>query len=550
MPEGPRRRVILATNIAETSLTVPGVTAVVDAGLQKVARFDPGPGNRFTRDSSGSRRTPRSSAPAARGGSVRAARAGSGTAPIACGRTASPRSIASICRTPCSTCWRGAAIRDVRVVRSAGARSDRGGAGAPRAARRRARRPRHADRPPHAADPAPSAARAHAARVARAAARSRLHAPCYPSATHRRAIPRTPSAICCRRWTILPACRRTSATSRHGSHECAEEISGAQGERSRAALDEARSFLRAIFAGYPDRVARRRERGSPRFLLASGHGAVLGRESGVRDAEFIVAIDVQRRQARRRRPEATIRIASAIEPDWLRRGSRDSLSHGSHGLHGSKTEHVFDAASGRVRAVEREYYGEIPIAERPAPRRSGDRRAPARGRVSRARLVRRRHAAAAASAVRGTVRGSRARSSPPPRFGRRSIDEIDLRSALPGLGVPGYRSARAGNDCRPQRAHGAPDLPGRRHRRRRRQTAGVVRTRRVPSPRSAPVAGRLRAARAQRPSRADDARFAQLLGHDVSGGAQGTARPLPAPPLARRSLDRAPDGARQAPGQV
>jgi ATP-dependent RNA helicase HrpB len=38
---GPRPRVILATNIAETSLTVPGVTAVVDAGFQKVARFDP-----------------------------------------------------------------------------------------------------------------------------------------------------------------------------------------------------------------------------------------------------------------------------------------------------------------------------------------------------------------------------------------------------------------------------------------------------------------------------------------------------------------------------
>ena len=36
-----RRRVILATNIAETSLTVPGVAAVVDTGLHKVARYDP-----------------------------------------------------------------------------------------------------------------------------------------------------------------------------------------------------------------------------------------------------------------------------------------------------------------------------------------------------------------------------------------------------------------------------------------------------------------------------------------------------------------------------
>ena len=37
---GGGRRVILATNIAETSLTVPGVDTVVDTGLHKVARYD------------------------------------------------------------------------------------------------------------------------------------------------------------------------------------------------------------------------------------------------------------------------------------------------------------------------------------------------------------------------------------------------------------------------------------------------------------------------------------------------------------------------------
>src|SRR5690606_39508513 len=40
MRPGSERRVVLATNIAETSLTVPRVRAVVDAGLQKVARYD------------------------------------------------------------------------------------------------------------------------------------------------------------------------------------------------------------------------------------------------------------------------------------------------------------------------------------------------------------------------------------------------------------------------------------------------------------------------------------------------------------------------------
>jgi ATP-dependent helicase HrpB len=36
-----RRKVVLATNIAETSLTIPGVTTVVDCGLVRRSRFDP-----------------------------------------------------------------------------------------------------------------------------------------------------------------------------------------------------------------------------------------------------------------------------------------------------------------------------------------------------------------------------------------------------------------------------------------------------------------------------------------------------------------------------
>jgi ATP-dependent helicase HrpB len=41
---GPRRRVVVATNIAETSLTIEGVRVVVDSGLVRVARFDSGLG--------------------------------------------------------------------------------------------------------------------------------------------------------------------------------------------------------------------------------------------------------------------------------------------------------------------------------------------------------------------------------------------------------------------------------------------------------------------------------------------------------------------------
>lgn len=43
-PAAGRRRIVLATAIAETSLTIPDVTVVVDAGRARRARFDPGSG--------------------------------------------------------------------------------------------------------------------------------------------------------------------------------------------------------------------------------------------------------------------------------------------------------------------------------------------------------------------------------------------------------------------------------------------------------------------------------------------------------------------------
>jgi len=44
LTRGPRRRVVLATNVAETSVTVTGVTAVVDTGLARRLESDPARG--------------------------------------------------------------------------------------------------------------------------------------------------------------------------------------------------------------------------------------------------------------------------------------------------------------------------------------------------------------------------------------------------------------------------------------------------------------------------------------------------------------------------
>ena len=96
-----RRRVILATNIAETSLTVPGVSMVVDTGLQKVARYDADRARRFTHhrtDHARQRRSTRRPRRAAWAGPRDAALGRARQAPPASrGRDPSHRSLAGRC---------------------------------------------------------------------------------------------------------------------------------------------------------------------------------------------------------------------------------------------------------------------------------------------------------------------------------------------------------------------------------------------------------------------------------------------------------------------
>ncbi len=103
------------------------------------------------------------------------------------------------------------------------------------------------------------------------------------------------------------------------------------------------TILRAILAAYPDRVGRRREPKSDRLLLAGGTGAVLARESGVREGEFLVALDVGGAGG-----EALVRMASAVERDWLTPTRRET---------------IHEMAGDRVRAVDRQWYGAILLHE-------------------------------------------------------------------------------------------------------------------------------------------------------------------------------------------
>jgi ATP-dependent helicase HrpB len=115
--------------------------------------------------------------------------------------------------------------------------------------------------------------------------------------------------------------------------------------------DDEAALLACILAGYPDRVARRvRARA---LALGGGGSADLADSSAVRDAPWMVAVD-----AEEPRPGARtlVRTASEIEPDWLLEMFDVRVS----------IEVSWDAQSSRVSAVERMTYDGLVVDESPA----------------------------------------------------------------------------------------------------------------------------------------------------------------------------------------
>ncbi len=90
---------------------------------------------------------------------------------------------------------------------------------------------------------------------------------------------------------------------------------GRSGAARRESEADEESLLRLVLLAYPDRVARRRGTAGS-AVMAGGSGVRLASESVVRQAEFFVAVDA-RQDERNVSREALVRIASAIKVEWL-----------------------------------------------------------------------------------------------------------------------------------------------------------------------------------------------------------------------------------------
>lgn len=131
-------------------------------------------------------------------------------------------------------------------------------------------------------------------------------------------------------------------------------VRGLDRVRNARAADEDAALRRAILAAYPDRVARRRHPKTPEVLLCGGGSARIADESVVREDEFLVAVDAEE-QPRAGAPRVLVRLASAIEPDWLVDLFPATVRE--------SREVVFDRAAERVHTVSRLTYEGLVVLE-------------------------------------------------------------------------------------------------------------------------------------------------------------------------------------------
>ncbi|MEN9580813.1 MAG: hypothetical protein RJA70_3822, partial [Pseudomonadota bacterium] len=112
---------------------------------------------------------------------------------------------------------------------------------------------------------------------------------------------------------------------------------------------------RAVLSGFCDRVARRAQSGGRRLTLANGTKAQLSEHSVARHVEFMLALDVEERSALGRRGDTVVSMVSAVDPDWLMSDYGDRVE--------AQEELSFNSDKQRVEELSRLCYGSVVLEE-------------------------------------------------------------------------------------------------------------------------------------------------------------------------------------------
>ena len=351
---GPRPKIILSTNVAESSVTVPGVVAVVDSGLARVASHSPWTG-----------------LPTLRLGKVsqasavqRAGRAGR-TRPGRCLRlytrhdfeTRPAADVAEVRRADLAEAallLHGLGVRDLGAFR-------------------------WFERPDAAPLEAAEALLERLGAVRRGEltplGRRLLDLPLHPRLgrllveAEARGVGDDGAAACAllgERAADVPAGQsgdndlalRIALARRDPIVERARKQLARLVRRTPPARDPDVALRLAVLAAFPDRVGKRRRPGEPEIVLSGGGSAELARESVVRDAALLVAIEAEERRTGTSR-RTLIRTACAVEADWLLDLFPDTLRE--------EREASWNDAAKRVEIVARLRYDTLVLDETRRP---------------------------------------------------------------------------------------------------------------------------------------------------------------------------------------
>jgi ATP-dependent helicase HrpB len=365
---GPDRRVILATAIAETSLTIQGIDTVVDGGFSRRLRFNPATGlNRLV--------TTRVTAASADQRAGRAGRLGPGVcyrlwtsfqqqtllpfdppeilcadlAPLALDLASwgvsDPRRLAWLDPPP-EQSYRAAVelLQELGALDGQGLIADTG--------RRMARLPVHPRLARMLLDAGERGLGGIACDLAAILGERDPVRDRYPSHTGHCDLTDRLEALA--GWRLRQADGQVDGQACRTIDRLAREYRRLTDCSAHTGQPDPEAVASLLLLAYPDRIGRRRDGAGRRYLLANGRGAVLSPRSSLHEPRFLVAPVVDGGE----QGDGTIMLASTVPSDLLRRECAARIVQ--------QRSILWDPREGRVVARSEERIGAVTLTERPA----------------------------------------------------------------------------------------------------------------------------------------------------------------------------------------